>query len=201
MAGALLLLVVFRVPFVGHFLRAVVSFGALALCLLLVLQQAPYQPWLSPLLQRSGLDGQRVEGADVQIKMSPDGLYWAHVRLNGYETRMLVDTGATLTALSQRTAQRAGVTPTPGAVPIFARTANGMVQAHPTSINEVAVGGIVASDLRAAISPALDGVDVLGMNFLARLGSWRSEGQTLVLSPHPQSRELQPIPTPRRSPP
>jgi aspartyl protease family protein len=33
-------------------------------------------------------------------------------------------------------------------------------------------------------SPGLGNLDVLGMNFLSKLDSWRVEGRTLVLVPH-----------------
>ena len=34
------------------------------------------------------------------------------------------------------------------------------------------------------VSPAFGETDVLGMNFLSRLKSWRVEGSTLILEPH-----------------
>ena len=39
-------------------------------------------------------------------------------------------------------------------------------------------------DLAVVVSPAFGDIDVLGMNFLSRLKSWRVEGQTLILTPH-----------------
>jgi aspartyl protease family protein len=37
-------------------------------------------------------------------------------------------------------------------------------------------------------APGLGSLDVLGMNFLTKLDSWRVEGRTLILVPHhPQS--------------
>src|SRR3546814_4577440 len=42
------------------------------------------------------------------------------------------------------------------------------------------LGGITARDLKVAISPALGDIDVLGMNFLSQLASWRVEGRTLI---------------------
>lgn len=181
--AALVLSLLFRAPYIGQALRGLVSFGALAACLFLLLQQAPYLPWLSPLLQHTGLDTQKILGDEIHIDMAPDGLFWARVTLNGHETRMLVDTGATLTALSPQTAQRAGIAPATGAPPIYARTANGVVQARPASIDELVIGGATASNLKVAISPALNGVDILGMNFLTRLARWRVEGRTLILTP------------------
>lgn len=181
--AALILSLLFRAPYVGRALRGLVSFGALAAGLFLLLQQAPYLPWVTPLLERTGLDTQKIVGDEVQIDMAPDGLFWARVTLNGYEARMLVDSGATLTALSPETARRAGVVPASGAPPIFARTANGVVQARTASVADVVIGGATASNLKVAISPALHGVDILGMNFLGRLESWRVEGRRLILTP------------------
>lgn len=191
-SGALIISLLFRVPYLGRALRALVSVGALSVCLFVLLQQAPYQPWLTPLLERSGLDRQAIVGDDVQLQMAPDGHFWARVELNGYETRMLVDTGATLTALSVETARRAGVAPTPGGVPIVARTANGVVQAYPASADTVRIGPLTATDLKVAVSPALGRVDVLGMNFLTRLETWRVEGRVMTLSPRPAAAPPRP---------
>ena len=185
MAAALLLTLLPRLPHVGQALHAVVSFGVLAVCIFFLLQQAPYQPWLAPLLDRVGADSQTVSGDEVRLRMSPDGHFWAKVTLNGVETRMLVDSGATLTTLSVETAERAGLRPTPGLAPIFARTGNGVVQAQPASVDEFRLGGLTATDLKVAISPNLGPVDTLGMNVLVRLASWRVEGQTMILTPPP----------------
>jgi len=185
LGAALLLTILFRLPYVGQVLRGVVSFSVLALCLFILLQQAPYQPWLAPLVERVGLSSQDVVGQETRIRMSPDGHFWARVTLNGVETRMLVDSGATITGLSVETARRAGVRPDAGAAPIFARTANGIVQARPASVEQFNLGPIAATDLKVVISPALGRVDTLGMNFLTRLEGWRVEERTLILTPRP----------------
>lgn len=187
MAAALALTLLPRLPYVGQALHSVLTFGLLALCVFFLLQQAPYQPWLAPLLDRVGADRQVVSGQEVRLRMSPDGHFWAQVTLNGVETRMLVDSGATLTTLSVETARRVGLRPTPGLNPIFARTGNGIVQARPSSVDELRLGGLTATDLAVAISPSLGPVDILGMNVLVRLASWRVEGQTMILTPHPQA--------------
>jgi aspartyl protease family protein len=64
------------------------------------------------------------------------------------------------------------------------RTANGAAPAETGKIDELKVGNIVARNLRIVTSPGLGGLDVLGMNFLSKLESWRVEGRTLVLVPH-----------------
>lgn len=181
--GAALLLLLFNIPYVGRVLRALFSFALLAFCLFLLFQQAPFEPSLARLTARLGLDGQQIAGDEVRIRMSPDGHFWAPATINGLERRMLIDSGATITVLSEQTAQRASVDRGENIVPIVMRTANGIVPAEAGTIDQLALGGITTRDLKVAISPALGDIDVLGMNFLSQLASWRVEGRTLILVP------------------
>ncbi len=64
------------------------------------------------------------------------------------------------------------------------RTANGVARAETGSIDELRVGNIVARNLKVVTAPGLGGLDVLGMNFLSKLESWRVQGQMLILVPH-----------------
>jgi len=48
----------------------------------------------------------------------------------------------------------------------------------------MAFGNVVARDLDAVIAPGTGGLNVLGMNFLSRLKSWRVEDGELILVPH-----------------
>jgi aspartyl protease family protein len=97
---------------------------------------------------------------------------------------MLIDSGATVTALSSDTVRAAKVNEDAGLTPVVLRTANGLAPAQTASIDELRVGNIVARNLRAVTSPGLGDLDVLGMNFLSQLESWRVENRTLVLVPH-----------------
>ncbi len=181
--AALVLILLFKIPYVGKVLRSLLSFGLLAFCLFLLFQQAPFDPNLSRLTERLGLDSQEVVGDEVRIAMSRDGHFWARVMLNGVERRMLVDSGATVTAISVQSADSAGVERSIGGVPVLVRTANGTVPAETGRIERLGIGGIEARNLSVVISPALGNVDVLGMNFLSRLASWRVEGKTLIMVP------------------
>jgi aspartyl protease family protein len=182
--AAVLLVVLQRIPFVGRIIRFALSVGLLAVCLDLLLQQALYEPSLGRIAGSLGLDRQEVVGKEVRIKMAPDGHFWANVSLNGAKRRMLIDSGATVTAISDTTARAAGIDGKTGMVPVMMRTANGVVQARTGTIEEMRLGNVTARRLKVVISPALGGLDVLGMNFLSKLASWRVEGRTLVLEPH-----------------
>ena len=183
-AAALLLMLLQRIPYVGRVIRIAFSLGLLAFLIFIVVQQAPYQPELSRFSERLGLDDQKVAGKELQVRMSPDGHFWAVASINGVRRRMLIDSGATVTAISEQTAREAGVDAGTGLAPVVLRTANGTAPAETGKIDELRVGNIVARNLRIVTSPGLGSLDVLGMNFLSKLESWRVEGRTLILVPH-----------------
>jgi aspartyl protease family protein len=183
-AAALLLMLLQRLPVVGRFVRFAFSLGLLAFFIFIVLQQAPYQPELSKLTGKLGLDDQRVTGKELRVRMSSDGHFWVLASINGVERRMLIDSGATVTAISNDTARRARVDTGAGLAPIVLQTANGSAPAQTGKVYELRVGNIVARNLRIVTSPGLGNLDVLGMNFLSKLQSWRVEGGTLILVPH-----------------
>jgi aspartyl protease family protein len=182
--AALLIMLLQRIPFVGRILRFAFSLGVLAFLIFVLLSQAPYQPELARLTERFGLDDQQVAGKELRVKMAPDGHFWVTASINGASRRMLIDSGATVTALSQQTVREAGIDTGSGLAPVVLRTANGSTPAQTGSIDELRVGNIVARNLRIVTAPGLGGLDVLGMNFLSKLESWRVEGRTLILVPH-----------------
>ena len=196
LGGALLLMILFRLPVVGRVLRFAVSLGLLAVALFILIQQAPYQPQMGRVAERLGLDPQQVTGREVRIKMASDGHFWADATVNGVRRRMLIDSGATVTALSERTAAAARVEGTSAPVPVVLRTANGMAPARAASVEELRLGNIVARDLKVVVSPAFGEMEVIGMNFLSKLASWRVEGRTLILvpnDPRPERNRSNPV--------
>jgi aspartyl protease family protein len=172
---------------VGRLIRVAISFGILAFLIFVLLQQAPYQPELARFTQKIGLDDQQVVGKEVRVSMASDGHFWVRATVNGVPRRMLIDSGATITAISGETAEQAGIESGTGLTPVILRTANGAAPAETGSIDELRIGNIVARNLKVVTSPGLGNLDVIGMNFLSQLKSWRVEGRTLVLVPnHPQ---------------
>jgi aspartyl protease family protein len=183
-AAAVILLLLQRIPVVGRIIRFGFSAALLAFLIFIVLQQAPYQPELARFTQSIGLDDQKVSGKELQVRMSPDGHFWVVASINGTQRRMLIDSGATVTAISTSTARQAGVDTGTGITPVILRTANGAAPAQTGAIEELRVGNIVARNLRVVTAPGLGDLNVLGMNFLSKLESWRVEGRTLILVPH-----------------
>jgi aspartyl protease family protein len=183
-AAALALILLQKIPFVGRLIRFGISLGILAFALFLLIQQAPFEPHLARVAGGLGLDKQEVVGREVRIRMADDGHFWAEVMLNGVRRRMLVDSGATVTALSEATAASAGIDRGESLVPVMLRTANGITPAQTGSVRELRLGTARVTGLKVVVSPALGDMDILGMNFLSKLASWRVEGRTLIMVPH-----------------
>ncbi|WP_245646568.1 retropepsin-like aspartic protease family protein [Sphingomonas soli] len=129
-----------------------------------------------------GYEEQRAEGGTVRIRKARDGHFWANVKLNGMDRRMLIDSGATVIALSTATAKAAGIEPRKGP-PVLIETANGTVEAGIGKLEKLEIGPLRAEDLEVTISDNLGEVELLGMNFLSRLKSWRVQGDELILEP------------------
>ncbi|NML05247.1 TIGR02281 family clan AA aspartic protease [Sphingomonas sp. G-3-2-10] len=163
-------------------IQSLVSWAAIGLVAFIVFtHQQELGSLLARVSERLGYD-QKVEGDTVRIPMSRDGHFWARVTINGVERRMLVDSGATITALSESTAREAGIDIGRG-LPVVIETANGSVSARSTRARLVEVGPLRTGDLEVVVARSFGEFDVLGMNFLSRLDSWRVEGKMLVLEP------------------
>lgn len=176
----------FRV--IGRLLSTAALVVSLGLIVMLVGERGRFDPMFARVAKILHLeDGQQVVGKEMRVPMADDGHFWVRVRFGTVERRMLVDSGATVTALSTETAEAAGLRPSPSPFPMIIQTANGSVRAETATVPELRIGNIVARDLPVVSSPAFGDMDVIGMNFLSRLKSWRVEGRTLILTPnHPQ---------------
>jgi aspartyl protease family protein len=151
---------------------------------LVIIQLGRIDPRFDMAVPELGLPQQVVEGQETRVPMARDGHFWLRAEINGVPARFLVDTGATLTAVSSDTAERAGLAPRRAGIPIRMQTANGMVAAKLTEIDDLRFGNVAAHGLDAIIAPGLGPTNVVGMNLLSRLSSWRVENNVLILVPH-----------------
>lgn len=184
LGGIVALGLIRRVPILGRAVDVALTIGLVIGLVWAVDRLAPYDPTLSRLTAMLRPDEQQVIGAETKLRMAGDGHFWATVRLNGSEQRMLIDSGASVTALSPAVAEAAGVRPRQTLAPVLLRTANGMVRAETAMIDELRIGNVLARDVAAVVTPGLGNFSVIGMNFLSRLKGWRVEGRTLILTPH-----------------
>ena len=173
-----------RIPILRTLVSLALWVGAGLLLYATIAERGRFDPWLGRAASALDMDEQKVAGQETRIRMSRDGHFYVRARIGGVERRLLVDSGATITALSPATAAAAGVEVKPAVFPVLLKTANGTIRADTGEVPELRFGNVVARDLAVVVSPAFGDVDVLGVNFLSRLKSWRVEGRTLILTPH-----------------
>jgi aspartyl protease family protein len=173
-----------RVPALGRTLRSLSTLGLMGVLAMVVLQLSRMDPRFEMAVPQLGLPKQVVEGRETRVPLAPDGHFWLRAKVNGMPANFLVDTGATLTAVSAETADRLGLEPRDAGIPIRMQTANGAVAAQLTTIDDLRFGNVAARGLDAIIAPGLGPTNVIGMNLLSRLASWRVEGNTMILVPH-----------------
>jgi aspartyl protease family protein len=127
--------------------------------------------------------GSSVKGGALRVPLGADGHYWVLAEVNGTPVRFLIDSGASLTAVSRETAERAELRESGVAMPAIVATANGTVMASQVRIERLVVGPIVANGLSAVTAAEFGEMNVLGMNFLSSLEGWGVEKGVLVLRP------------------
>lgn len=106
------------------------------------------------------------ENRIVELQRGLDGHYRAQALINGTQVDVLVDTGATGVAISQRLANKLGLQSHNA---IRTSTANGDSIGYETRLASVKLGGVDARDVAATIAPGLHGDVLLGMSFLSRM--------------------------------
>jgi aspartyl protease family protein len=137
--------------------------------------------WVAQRLRAEATGAPVEQGAEIRIPMAIDGHFWIHGQINGEPVKFLVDSGATMTTIGQRTAQRTSVrvSPTPNQL---VRTGNGIIQMSSGQAGILQVGSIERRNFSMHVA-AGDELNVLGMNFLSSLKRWGVEGRWLVLVP------------------
>ncbi|MXO59345.1 TIGR02281 family clan AA aspartic protease [Altererythrobacter salegens] len=179
-----------RLPALGQSLRMASTFGLMGVLVLVILQVSRLDSRFDLAVPELGMPEQVVAGGETRVPLAPDGHYWLRGQVNGVPAAFMIDTGATLVALSEETADAAGLDPSAGGFPIMMDTANGTVQADMTNIGELRFGNVAARGIDAIIAPGLGETNVIGMNLLSRLKSWRVEDGTLILVPHNPQDEV-----------
>ena len=129
----------------------------------------------------SGTAGQSVSGEDITIRRQDDGHYWLQVDVNGKPVRFMIDSGATTTAVNANTARETGIEVDADGYPVFLNTANGSVAAQRGIIQSLKIGTHEIGQHNVVVSESFGDTNVLGMNFLDSMQSWKVEGNVMTL--------------------
>jgi len=110
------------------------------------------------------------------------GHFQLNARVDGRRLSFMVDTGASVIALTADDAAMLGIHPSASEFTALVSTANGTLKAAPVELDRVEVEDITVRNVAAMVLP--DGAlrdNLLGMSFLSRLHRWEFAGGKLVL--------------------
>ena len=124
----------------------------------------------------------RTPGRTVVIPRDSRGHFQVDGRVDGKRIGFMVDTGASVIALTARDAARLGIRPTSREFTAEVKTANGTVRAARTLLNRVEIDDVTVRDVAALVVPdeALS-ENLLGLSFLSRLRRFEYSNGKLVL--------------------
>ena len=104
---------------------------------------------------------------EVVLERNRYGHYVANGEINDQSVEFLLDTGATLVAIPEHIAKKLGLKKGQA---FQSQTANGNSQSYATTIDKLALGDIVMTNVPASISSGMDFDEILlGMSFLKHL--------------------------------
>ena len=124
----------------------------------------------------------RNPGRTVVISRDSRGHFQVDGRVDGKRIAFMVDTGASVIALTARDAARLGIRPASREFTAEVKTANGTVRAARTQLNRVEIDDVTVRDVAALVVPdeALS-ESLLGLSFLSRLHRFEYNNGKLVL--------------------
>jgi aspartyl protease family protein len=130
----------------------------------------------------SGNDNRASGPRTMTVDKNRRGHFQVDGRVAGRSLGFMVDTGASVIALTAQDAARVGVRPMRSDYDVSVSTANGTVKAARTRLATVEIGGLIVRDVDALVLPegALS-ENLLGLSFLSKLKRYEFAGSKLVM--------------------
>lgn len=124
----------------------------------------------------------RTRGGEIEIKAGQHGHYSTAIEVNGTRLEVLVDTGASMVALTYEDASQAGLTLRSSDFTQRVQTANGTARFAPVVLDRVQLAHITLTQVTAAVAePGRLANSLLGMSFLSRLQRVDMRGGVMTL--------------------
>jgi aspartyl protease family protein len=145
-------------------------------------ETAPAAPAAASVVAKAPVAAPPASLRHVTIPRDSRGHFQIEGRIDGRRVDFMVDTGASVVALTEREAARLGLRPVRNDYTAQVRTANGTVRAAPVTLNAIDIGGLVVRDVQALVIPgeALS-ENLLGLSYLTRLRRFEYQNNRLVL--------------------
>jgi len=124
----------------------------------------------------------QASGRTLSIPRDARGHFQTDGRIDGQRVAFMVDTGASVVALNEKSAASFGLRPSRSDYKATVSTANGTIKAAPARIAMIDIGGVIVRDVDAMVLPdeALS-ENLLGLSFLSKLKRFEYANGKLVL--------------------
>ncbi len=170
-------------------MRTVVTFAAFALAASVIVPKYAAQmhpsgatPTMMAARPETPAASSASDSHSVVISPGRNGHFEVAGNVDGRRMDFMVDTGASVIALTARDAAMLGIHPAESEYVAMVRTANGTVRAAPVELDRVEIDDLVVHDVAALVLP--DGAlsdNLLGLSFLSRLRRFEYSDGKLVL--------------------
>lgn len=115
------------------------------------------------------------------IDRENDGHFWARADVSGTQVKFMVDTGASIVALTYFDAQRLGLKPEELNFDSEIRTAGGVTYGAHVTLDSIRIGKVKVENVSAVILRTELEQSLLGMTFLGELNSYEvRQGQMII---------------------
>ena len=144
-------------------------------------EKAPPHVAPAPVANPAPVAGPTAAAGGTELRRAADGHFYAGVSVSGHPVTMLVDTGASVIALTGTDARAVGLDWNPAQLGVVANGANGPIRGLALTLERVALGSHEARDVPAVIIPEGLPVSLLGQSFLETIEPVRIEKDRMVL--------------------
>lgn len=117
---------------------------------------------------------------ETRLKRRADGHFYVTAEINDAEIEFLVDTGASVVALTEEDAEAAGLDFSPREYEPIGRTANGIARGKALTLSKVTVDGKEVMEVDAVILDRSE-MSLLGQSYLSRIGGVEMSGGDMIL--------------------
>ena len=137
-------------------------------------------PWFRK--RRAATSNTTAQGSGhVTLDRDADSHFYVTADINGRSIRMMVDSGASIIALTRADAEALGYQVDSLPALGSANTAGGVVPIRPVTLDRVRIDGLEVAGVQAAVIDADMPTSLMGQSFLSRLNSVSVEGDRMTL--------------------
>ena len=118
---------------------------------------------------------------EMVVQAGHGGHFYVKADIDGNDVGFMVDTGASMVALSRADAENLGYSARDLNYTGRANTANGVARFAPVVLSQISIGDITIHDVQAVVMESPMNMSLLGMTFLRRLEGFEIKDDQLIM--------------------